>query len=1129
MLSTNSIEAATAKEDFFIGLMADHPLPTWLIHPEDFSIRYANKAASSLNGYHTQAGSTPNFLDLFTPDTKTFFFQAVTRKDTELKGTAKQIRNGKDAAWVKWYASPLQIESGLFLQVTMVDLNGEMSELETIREDRRRYQTYIENSSEGIFCHETTIDVSIELSPDDIINLIAKNSVCTECNAAFASMYGYSDPSQMKGKITEELIDFNEPINREYFRQFIKNGYRTVNAESHEKDRFGNSRYFLNNMIGILEDGLLKRVWGTQRDITDEKRKEQELQFLANLVEHSSDILTAADLNFRPITWNKAAESIYGVPAEQVIGKDLREFISISYYNHTREEVRALLARDGSWRGEAFFERLTDGKQITVLIGFKQMTDGAGALLGYLINATDITERKESESRLRESESRFHDMADSSPAMVWMTDENGCITYQNSACLRFIGNVEVRNSEDWGALIHEHDHQKVFFEFQKHFNNRQPLTLNYRLRRQDGHYRWVHDVMVPRFLHGDQFIGYIGSMVDLEEEKQKEEQLLYQATILENVSDIIVTTDLNFRVRVWNKIAEQYYERPEEAAIGQHMNELVQFSFPETTAEVAMADLQKNGIWKGEVSIVNKKGEQIYLHHTVKYVYDENHIRIGYLATGRDITDLKVIEKKLKKSEQFYRTLIADSLDGMLLMDIRGMITFCSPSVKNVLGYEVEEVLGKNAFDFVHPTDIGFAFESFQKEVIENPDIKFIVIRLLKKNGEWLWCMVRGHNMLNNPAVNKIVIYFHDDTMRKQASDALKESEKRFRTLIQDMHTGVLLQDSKGNIIMSNNAMYRMFDISEELLHNKQIWNVYSDVVHENGRAFRLEERPSYRALKTKKIVSDVAMGVWHPRKNERIWIIITADPVLDEQGDVKHIICSFTDITERKKMDEDLLAKQIHHQKQLTQASIDGQESERREIGKELHDNIGQQLTTIKLFIDLAKSTADEPTNEMLNMAVKGVSDVINEIRAMSRSLVPSTLKDLGLVESVNDLIDSIERTQLLQVHFDHVHFSESALAENQKLTVFRIIQEQMNNVVKHSGAKNVWIRLSISGDFLYLLVKDDGSGFDDKTIRRGLGFINMKNRAELFNGKAEIYSTPGEGCQVEVSLPLAGSRSTV
>ncbi len=162
-------------------------------------------------------------------------------------------------------------------------------------------------------------------------------------------------------------------------------------------------------------------------------------------------------------------------------------------------------------------------------------------------------------------------------------------------------------------------------------------------------------------------------------------------------------------------------------------------------------------------------------------------------------------------------------------------------------------------------------------------------------------------------------------------------------------------------------------------------------------------KRPLTLTVQSKQTVKGAVIGVFHPITKERSWVIVNADPILDDNGDIKHIVCSVTDITGRKKLEQKLMADQIAHQKQLTQATIDGQEAERREIGKELHDNIGQQLTTIKLFLDMVKSTADDVTIEMANMALKGVSDVINEIRSMSRALVPYTLKDLGLVESIS------------------------------------------------------------------------------------------------------------------------------
>ena len=200
------------------------------------------------------------------------------------------------------------------------------------------------------------------------------------------------------------------------------------------------------------------------------------------------------------------------------------------------------------------------------------------------------------------------------------------------------------------------------------------------------------------------------------------------------------------------------------------------------TREEAIKELFTTGIWQGEVAHKNKRGIVKYLLNTISLVINKNGEKIGVLTVGRDITERKQAEEKLMLSEQFHRTLIADSSNATLLMNANGIITYASEAVRNLLNYEFKEVVGKNAFEFVNPEDLNFAMNSFEKEVEENPEVKSIVVRLKKKDGSWIWCMVRGHNMLSNPYIKSIVVYFHDDTQRKKANDALKESEKDSET-----------------------------------------------------------------------------------------------------------------------------------------------------------------------------------------------------------------------------------------------------------------------------------------------------------------------------------------------------------
>ncbi|MDP9229990.1 MAG: sensor histidine kinase, partial [Bacteroidota bacterium] len=256
-------------------------------------------------------------------------------------------------------------------------------------------------------------------------------------------------------------------------------------------------------------------------------------------------------------------------------------------------------------------------------------------------------------------------------------------------------------------------------------------------------------------------------------------------------------------------------------------------------------------------------------------------------------------------------------------------------------------------------------------------------------------------------------------------------------------------------------------------------------------------------------------------RQGEKKYLLKTLSLVLNENGDQMGLLTVGTDITDRKFAEKKLLGEEINKQKIITQASINGQEKERKEIGSELHDNIGQQLAATKLYLDLAKSTADVITAPMVWQAVKLVSKAINDVRTMAHSLVPPNFGDLGLVESLKELYEPIMQTRAVRIRFYHDSFDEQSLPENLKLALFRIIQEQLNNTLKYAEAKNVVISLEMEGRQVLLEVSDDGKGFDIKKTKKGIGLNNITNRAELLYGNAAIDSAPGKGCTLSVSIP--------
>ena len=228
--------------------------------------------------------------------------------------------------------------------------------------------------------------------------------------------------------------------------------------------------------------------------------------------------------------------------------------------------------------------------------------------------------------------------------------------------------------------------------------------------------------------------------------------------------------------------------------------------------------------------------------------------------------------------------------------------------------------------------------------------------------------------------------------------------------------------------------------------------------------------------------------------------------------------------IAERHFQQSDEQEMQTH--KQLIQASIDRHEKERQEIGKELHDNINQHLATNRLYLEMARDKVTGESFEIINIVHQGLSNIIKELRQLSQSLVPTTLGDIGLIESVQEICDSLTRAHAFTINFFHRHFNEKQLPEDLKLMFFRIIQEQISNILRHADADMIQIRLQSDAEYIMLSIADNGKGFDSSNYKKGLGLINIINRVGLFNGEVEINASPGKGCVIIASIPSAAKE---
>lgn len=855
---------------------------------------------------------------------------------------------------------------------------------------------------------------------------------------------------------------------------------------------------------------------------------EEKVRHLATLIENVSDIIISQDTEFKIISWNKAAEITYGYPSAEAIGHKLHELLPFHFQEAAEEMVMQLVNKDGAWKGEAsVINRF--GRRIILLSTITRLNNEAGEFTGYVSVSKDITGKREAQELLRKSELFYRNLIGEAVDGIVITDAKGIIGFVAPSARRILGyETDPVSGRCVFDFVHPEDREKAEKAFQDEFI-RDPKApyINIRLQKKDGTWLWCNVRGINRFEN-----PVIGGMVvyfhDDTGHMKALNELRNQAITLSNVFDLIITCDFNYNILSWNKRAEQVVGFKEEEVLGKYLGEVAKLTYENLSSREAADILNQKGYWQGEISFLNRYGVKKTVLHTASYLLDETGKRIAIIGTGIDITEKKNAEEKMHESEIFYRNLAANSFDGIALTDASGIIKHCGPSTFKVSGYHLEELVGKNIFDFVYPEDAMLAVQSFFTEVSRESVLNYLIIRLKHATRGWVWCTVRAHNLLDDPILRSIVIYFTDDTKRKQIEDKLRESEGRFRNMIHNLKLGIVLQNEKGEMLVCNQSALNMLGQTEEQLMGiappDPTWNI----IREDGSPFPPEQHPVTAAIMSKQPVKDVVAGVFRPATNDRVWLLVNADPILNDEGKIINVICSYADITEQKKLSQQLIQQEIQKQRIITQATIDGQEKERLEIGKELHDNINQHLTTTRLYLEVARDKADGETQELLRLAHKNLSDIVSEIRKLSQSLVPPTLGDIGLTESIQDLCDSLKRAHSFSIEFNDQLFEENNLPDNLKLMIFRIIQEQVSNIIRHARATAVGIQLESGESFVILRITDNGQGFDLQRYKPGMGLSNIANRAGLFGGKMEIDSSPGAGCTVTVTIPLTPAHGT-
>jgi signal transduction histidine kinase len=229
-------------------------------------------------------------------------------------------------------------------------------------------------------------------------------------------------------------------------------------------------------------------------------------------------------------------------------------------------------------------------------------------------------------------------------------------------------------------------------------------------------------------------------------------------------------------------------------------------------------------------------------------------------------------------------------------------------------------------------------------------------------------------------------------------------------------------------------------------------------------------------------------------------------------------------DVTELRRiqrgMEEERMDQKVQEQKKITRAVIKAQERERNIIGRELHDNVNQLLASTRMCLSTAKLTP-AGKKEFVNKSIRLIDATIYEIRSLSRKHV-TPMKGFDLKEQLESLVKIMEEGIGFKISLDYDVPEQPELSDDLKLNIYRIIQEQLNNVYKHASASRVHIKMHVQKGSILISINDNGIGFEIGIKKNGVGIVNIINRVESFNGQVNFETNTGIGCKLDIRIPM-------
>ena len=671
---------------------------------------------------------------------------------------------------------------GIF--VLVVDVTEERRAQDAVKRSEERYRAFIRHSSEGIWRFEIEEPISIDLPTDEQVRLAYKHGYLAECNDTMARQYGFESAADILGVRLPDLLVEDDPSNIEFIRAFIESGYNLSEAESHEKDAEGRDRYFLNNFVGIVENGFLLRAWGTQRDITQAKLADDATARLAAIVVSSEDAIMSLDLRGTITSWNIGAEKMFGYKAEEIIGKAN----SILMPPERKTEAAEILRRIRREENVEHFEtvrRRRDGTDIMVSLTVSPIRTPEGTVIGASKIVRDITERKRSEETLHHNQAMLTLAMQSSRMGVWELDLATDTVSWSEELEEIFGLAKGSFGGSQNAffdLIHEDDRDAAWQEIQAAIAQHRDYSIEFRFHHADGSIRWMEGRGEAVYSQKGEPVRLYGVGIDITPRKEAERAFRESenrfSRFMQHLPGLAWIKDAEGKYVYANESAEKSFGVSGDDLYGKTDEEI----FPRETAEqFRLHDRRAVESGSGIQMLESLVEDDGVLHHSIVSKFpitgsDGKVALIGGMAI--DVTDQKQAEEALRQRMDFDEAVMRSMGEGLYTVDADGLVTSINPAAEKLLGWTSEELRGKKMHDVTHyqrRDGTPFPAEdcpSLQvlghgKPLVDHEDV------FIRRDGTFFDVLYSSSPLREKDQIVGLVVVFTDITDRKSAQQRL--------------------------------------------------------------------------------------------------------------------------------------------------------------------------------------------------------------------------------------------------------------------------------------------------------------------------------------------------------------------